>query len=169
VNRVTITSAIAWLLAIGLLWFMIMIDSDESRWLKTGSSERGEDAVTKPVLQPANQPVDPTCEETELSLQNRVDTSRYCMTDNDCTLFDFGYPIDCMTSVARTEITELRYAFRRYEESCDHRVYFDCPTEPMERRAVCRDNRCTVSLESIDVLEEETLDYLGLGNAEQIR
>ena len=89
------------------------------------------------------------------------------MTDSDCTLFDFGYPIDCMTSVAKSEITDLRLEYRRYEESCDFRVYFDCPAEPMVRRAVCQQNRCSVSLETIDGLEKETLDYLGIGSSGQ--
>jgi hypothetical protein len=32
----------------------------------------------------------------------------------------------------------------------------------MERQPVCRSNRCTVELQSNEVLEEETLEYLGI-------
>ena len=72
-----------------------------------------------------------------------------------------------MTSVAKSEITGLRLEYRRYEQSCDFRVYFDCPAEPMERRAVCQEYRCSVSLQTIDILEEETLEYLGIGSSGQ--
>jgi hypothetical protein len=72
-----------------------------------------------------------------------------------------------MTSVTKSEITDLRYEYRRYEQSCEFRVYFDCPAEPMERRAVWQDNRCAVSLQTTDILEEETLDYLGIGGSGQ--
>lgn len=104
----------------------------------------------------------PSCQQTETSLRDLVDTARFCTTDSDCTLFDFGYPIDCMTSVAKAEITALRHEYRKYQQSCDYRVYYDCPSEPMRRRAVCRQNRCAVSLETVDTLKEQTLEYLGV-------
>ena len=67
-----------------------------------------------------------------------------------------------MTSVAKSEITALRLEYRNYERSCLYRVYYDCPTGHMERQAVCRNNRCTVELQSNEILEEATLDYLGI-------
>ena len=88
--------------------------------------------------------------------------SQYCQTDEDCTLFDFGYPIQCLTSVSKSEITALRTAYRRYEDSCAYRVYYDCPSGDMEREAVCRSNRCEVDLVSMEPPEAETLRHLGL-------
>ncbi len=102
------------------------------------------------------------CEQAEDALRQKVDDAQYCSTDDDCTLFDYGYPIECLTSVAKTEITALRLEYRNYEQSCAYRVYYDCPTGDMERQAVCRSNRCAVELQSTEVLEEETRDYLGL-------
>ena len=102
------------------------------------------------------------CIAVEDTLRQRVAESQYCATDDDCTLFDYGYPIECLTSVAKSEITALRYAYREYEQSCLYRVYYDCPTGQMERQAVCRSNRCTVELQSTEILEEETLEYLGI-------
>ena len=102
------------------------------------------------------------CEQAEAVLRQKVDDSQHCSSDEDCTLFDYGYPIECLTSVAKTEITALRLEYRNYEQSCAHRVYYDCPTGRMERQAVCRSNRCSVDLQSNKVLEEETLDYLGI-------
>ena len=92
-----------------------------------------------------------------------VDEARHCVVDDDCTLFDYGYPIQCMTSVSMNEITALRRQYRIYESSCRFRVYYDCPTDGAERIAVCRSNQCTVEIETIDSLRDETLDYLGIG------
>ena len=90
-----------------------------------------------------------SCQETENRLVQVVDGSRHCASDEDCTLFDYGYPIDCMTSVAKERVPLLREEYRRYDESCEHRVFFDCPTEPYVRLPVCRDNRCVVELDRI--------------------
>lgn len=143
---------------------MIRIDSESLSWLSMGSVEPP--AVIEPAVLPPPNPPPASCEETENALRDRIDIARYCTTDDDCTLVDFGYPIDCMTSVARSDITGLRLEYRKYEANCDFRVYFDCPAEPMERLAVCRENRCSVSLEMRDMPVEETLDYLGIGGSE---
>lgn len=166
-SRLTISTAIAWLLVIFLLWFMIRIDSENASWLRMGTVEPAAPATAEPAVQPESSALALTCEESENALRDRLDTARHCTMDSDCTLFDFGHPIDCMTSVAKTEITVLRLEYRRYEESCEFRVYFDCPAEPMERRAVCRENRCSVSLETTDILEDETLDFLGISDSRQ--
>ena len=102
------------------------------------------------------------CEQAEDALRQKVDESQHCSADDDCTLFDYGYPIQCLTSVAKTEITALRLEDRNYEQSCAYRVYYDCPTGRMERQAVCRGNQCSVDLQSNEELEEETLHYLGI-------
>ena len=166
-SRLSTSTAAACVLSVFLLWLVIAIDSGQAPWLPIGTSEPPASTPPQTVAEPATSPPILTCEETENALRGRIDTARYCMTDSDCTLFDFGYPIDCMTSVAKSEITDLRLEYRRYEESCDFRVYFDCPAEPMVRRAVCQQNRCSVSLETIDGLEKETLDYLGIGSSGQ--
>lgn len=102
------------------------------------------------------------CERSEQGIQRQVDASRYCSTDDDCTIFDFGYPIQCLTSVAKSEITHLRLAFENYQKDCAFRVYYDCPAEPLEREAVCRNNRCEVELRTLDQLREMTLRHLGI-------
>jgi hypothetical protein len=67
-----------------------------------------------------------------------------------------------MTSVAMTEITALRLKYREYEAHCRFRVYYDCPTDGIERIAVCRNNQCAVELETIDALRDETLHHIGI-------
>jgi hypothetical protein len=91
-------------------------------------------------------PVPASCPAVEDNLETLVNESRTCETDDDCTLFDYGYPIDCMTSVAKSAIPGLRTAYRQYDDSCEHRLFFDCPTEPFVRVPVCRNQRCTVEL-----------------------
>lgn len=102
------------------------------------------------------------CVRTEDTLRARIDDSQYCTNDDDCTLFDYGYPIQCLTSVAKGEITALRLEYRNYEQNCEYRVYYDCPTGEMERRPVCHEHRCAVELQSNEILEKETRDYLGI-------
>jgi hypothetical protein len=167
VSRLTITAAVAWLLAIFLVWFMIRIDNAGPSWLQIGTSSRPVPVRPEHDTVKAPESVTMSCEDTENRLRDRVQTARYCTTDSECTLFDYGYPIDCMTSVAKAEITDLRLEYRKYELSCEYRVYFDCPAEPMLRRAVCRENRCGVALVATDTLEEQTLEYLGIGGPGQ--
>jgi hypothetical protein len=102
-----------------------------------------------------------TCATAEEGMREAVAESQFCETDDDCTLFDYGYPIQCMTSVARSEITALRLRYRDYENSCRFRVYYDCPTDNAERIAVCRNRHCAVQLETIDQLKEETMQHIG--------
>ena len=104
------------------------------------------------------------CADVESEMREVVERSRECRLDSDCAIFDYGYPIECLTSVARNEISSLRTEFSRYHESCEYRVYYDCPTGESSRRPVCRNRQCEVELTSPETLQEETLDHLGIGN-----
>ena len=104
----------------------------------------------------------PDCGLAEADIRTIVDRARGCGVDSDCAIFDYGYPIECLTSVARTQISYLRQQFSRYHESCEYRVYYDCPTGDLRRKAVCRNKRCEIDLVSVDELTEDTLDYLGV-------
>lgn len=108
-----------------------------------------------------------SCREAEDRLVAKLEVSQSCDVDADCTIFDYGYPIQCLTSVARTEISALRLEYRNYEQSCTYRVYYDCPSEPLEREAVCRNNRCAVELRTLDLLKDQTLRHLGIDPSAQ--
>jgi hypothetical protein len=101
-----------------------------------------------------------SCAVTEEHLKTVIDDARYCVVDDDCTLFDYGYPLDCMTSIAKSEIPLLREEYRKYDENCEFRVFYDCPTEPYVRLALCRDNRCVVELDRRDDLQDSTLERM---------
>lgn len=103
-----------------------------------------------------------SCENAEGAMLRAVEDAQHCRTDDDCTLFDYGYPIQCMTSVSKDDISALRAQYRNYEASCRFRVYYDCPTDSAERIAVCRNSRCAVEFKTLELLKDETLDHLGI-------
>jgi hypothetical protein len=147
-----------------VLFLVATLFEDDSRWLLP---EGAEQIDTSPRSARQDTPVRVatdvlSCSQAEATLQARVGNAQYCSIDDDCTLFDYGYPIQCLTSVAKLEITALRLEYRKYEESCKYRVYYDCPSGDMKRQAVCRNNRCTVVLVSIDPLQDATLQHLGI-------
>jgi len=146
------------------LWLIATWLEGDSPWLVSGpETDAGfANSEVRPDTPVQVRPEFDGCEQAEDALRQKVDAAQYCSTNDDCTLFDYGYPIQCLTSVAKSEITTLRLEYRNYEQSCAYRVYYDCPTGNLERQAVCRGNRCSVDLQSNEVLEEETLDYLGL-------
>lgn len=106
------------------------------------------------------EPQEMSCQESEDRLKLVIEGARSCNVDDDCTLFDYGYPLDCLSSVAKEQIPALREEYRRYGAACQHRVFYDCPTEPFVRLALCRNKRCVVELDRRDDLEDTTLDLL---------
>jgi hypothetical protein len=153
-----------------VLWYLATLLEGDGPWLEEASTAEppaafGRSTGDTPVL---GGTAAIECQQAEREMQSTVDDARHCEADADCTIFDYGYPIQCMTSVATNEITALRLKYREYEESCLHRVYYDCPSEPLERHAVCRNNRCEVELRTLDFLKDETLQHIG-GNRRESR
>jgi hypothetical protein len=118
-------------------------------------NDRPGDAPPASVARPPR-----SCEASEERLKRMIDEARFCNVDDDCTLFDYGYPLDCMTSIAKEEIPVLRDEYRDYDESCEFRVFYDCPTDPYVRLALCQNNRCVVELDRRDDLQESTLEQM---------
>ena len=151
------------------LWFVATWFEDDARWLPAEATQTNELALEAPRSDSALRVNTDalSCQQVEEELVADVASSQYCSTDEDCTLFDYGYPIQCMTSVSKQEITALRLAYRDYEQSCSYRVYYDCPSGNMERQAVCRNSRCEVELVTIDPLNVPAgvaLEDLGLND-----
>jgi hypothetical protein len=135
---------------------------DDSRWILPGQGGAAVGMSSRSSFESPLQTISPgqNCEQTERELVRSVDGARACRVDDDCTIFDFGYPIQCLTSVAKSHITALRLEYRRYEASCDFRVFYDCPSGHLDRQPVCREKRCNVELSGVDELKEQTIDYL---------
>ena len=130
-----------------------MQDRARPRWTGLDTAARESQARPQPVG---------NCDTAERELLSAVENSRHCDTDEDCTLFDYGYPIQCMTSVSASAISALRLEYREYDASCRHRVFYDCDAAGAERVAVCRNAQCSVELETLESLKDETLDHLGI-------
>ena len=147
-----------------LLWLAATLLEDDARWMPPVATNTIDTSLAAPRPEtPLRVNSDAmSCEQVEAGLVQQVDEAQYCSTNDDCTLFDYGYPIQCLTSVAKSEISALRLAYRNYENSCSYRVYYDCPSGPMERQAVCRNNRCEVDLVGNEPLTDETLQHLGI-------
>jgi len=147
-----------------VLWLAATLFEDDSRWLPQVPEETIDTSLPTPRRDtPLKVNTDVmSCEQAEAGMVAMVDEARYCTTDDDCTLFDYGYPIQCLTSVNRAQITALRQEYRRYEARCSYRVYYDCPSGEMQREAVCRNNRCAVDLVTDELLKDQTLRHLGI-------
>jgi len=167
-NKLPISVTLLSVVVAVVLWYVATLLERDRSWLdtterSTAAQAFGPKAEETPVLGGV---AALDCQSTERELQAQVDDSRYCTTDDDCTIFDFGYPIQCMTSVSKDEITALRLEYRKYEASCAYRVYYDCPSAPAERVPVCRNSRCEVALETNEFLKRETLEHLGIKSDE---
>ena len=163
-NKHSMTTTLISVVIAVVLFLIASYFEDDTRWQipgpEGGSQSIGSRSFFDSPLQTMR--ASDNCEQTERDLVRSVDGARACNVDEDCTVFDFGYPIQCLTAVAKSEITALRLEYRRYEASCDFRVYYDCPSGHLDREPVCRNNQCTVELVGVDMLKEETLDYLGI-------
>lgn len=147
-----------------VLWYIAYSLEGDSRWFPdAGQSEAPPDWLSARSDSPVRTNEDErNCAETEDEMRLNVEAARACTSDSDCTLFDYGYPIECLTSVSKKHITSLRLAYREYEKQCEFRVYYDCPTGEVRRRPVCVNNRCAVDLTGNEILTEQTLDHLGI-------
>lgn len=161
-KRLPYATGLISVLAAVALWSVANLFEDDARWTGLAEKEipeienqqRRPDTPVRPNTSPAN------CVQAEEDMRQAVNNAQYCSTDDECTLFDYGYPIQCLTSVAKSHITALRLEYRNYENSCAYRVYYDCPSGDSRRTAVCQDNRCEVEILTIDDLQDETLEYL---------
>ena len=122
----------------------------------------------RPDTELRDERVTQSCQSAEERLFAAVDQAQNCAVDDDCTILDYGYPIQCMTSIAQDSVTAIREEYREYEKSCPYRVYYDCPSEPMQRVPVCRNNRCVVELQRHDQLKRLTLDYINRGGRPEL-
>jgi hypothetical protein len=163
-NRLPYATALISISLAIILWLIATRFEDESRWSLTRDGAQPALVMEKPRSDTPVQTLENTvnCELAEDALRRTVDSARYCSVDDDCTVADYGYPIECLTSVAKSEITALRLEYRNYEMNCAYRVYYDCPSGAAERRAVCRNQRCEVDLVTNDLLQDKTLEYLGI-------
>jgi len=163
-NRLPYATALISISLATVLWLIATRLEDESRWLPVEQGVQPDLTMAQPRADTPVQTneVAANCEQVEDALRKKVASAQHCSADDECTVADYGYPIQCLTSVAKSEITALRLEYRNYARNCAFRVYYDCPSGDAKREAVCRNNRCAVDLVTTDLLQNETLEYLGI-------
>ena len=160
-NRLPLATALLSAALAVALWFIASWLQPAPHWPSpVGQTDTLEPDETPTVAHTVGAGGGLSCLAVENELRATVNRSKSCVTDTDCAILDYGYPIECLTSVARSQISSLRKEYQRYHRSCEFRVYFDCPTGEMTRRAVCRSNQCTVELVTPDSLADDTLKHL---------
>ena len=85
-----------------LLWLVATWFEDDSRWLPKDTSQQTGLLLEMPrpdtLLRVNTNEL--SCQQVEAELMQDLAASQYCSTNEDCTLFDYGFPIQCMTSVS---------------------------------------------------------------------
>lgn len=141
------------------LLFVLMIGlveiRDPDRFDSMGPPDR--DTVESVVVEtPVDIPEEPDCTQIESEFAVKLDQSRSCLADADCSLARLECPFECVTSVRTSVLDDLRREEMSLQQAC-HRCESSCPETLNKWRAACVRQRCIVLDRSIEELEEETL------------
>ena len=148
-----ILASLLFVLIIGLVEI-----GDLDRFGSMGPSNR--DIVESDAIEtPVDLPEEPDCMRSESELAARLDQSRSCLVDADCTLASFECPFECVTSVSTSILDELKREESSFQEAC-HRCESSCPETLAKWRAACVRQRCMVLDRSIEELEDQTLRFI---------
>ncbi len=101
----------------------------------------------------------PDCGRMEAEFSEKLEQSRSCTVDADCALATYGCPFGCTTSVNRSALGDLQRAEDAFQATCHHCTYL-CQVPLLEWRAACVRQRCIVMEQSVEDLEEETMELL---------
>ncbi len=101
----------------------------------------------------------PDCDRMKAEFSAKLEQSRSCTVDADCALATFGCPFGCTTSVQMSVVDELKREERAFQDACHYCTYI-CQVPFLEWRPACVRQRCIVLEQSVDDLEQETLQFL---------
>jgi len=144
------------------LLFVLMIgvaelhESDRFRSLVPQENNTTESPA---VEMPASIPTEPDCGQIESAFAAKLDESRSCQVDADCSLARLECPFECITSVSAPLLDELMREERAFQQACS-RCESECSQTLTKWRAACVRHRCIVLDRSIDELEDATLDLI---------
>ena len=110
---------------------------------------------TTAVEAPEDLPGEPDCARVESDFALKLEQSRSCVVDTDCSLVRFECPFECVTAVSTSILDELRRDEMAFQQTCQ-RCESSCPQSLIKWRAACVRQRCIVLDRSIDELEEAT-------------
>ena len=111
------------------------------------------------VESPVNIPKEPDCRQIESEFATKLDQSRSCLVDADCSLARLECPFQCVTSVSTSILDDLKREEMSFQEAC-HRCETSCPQTLTKWRAACVRQRCIVLDRSIEGLEDATLKLI---------
>jgi hypothetical protein len=148
-----IFAAIVFVLLIG---FIELYDSNRFGPLEPQVQDHNE---TLPAQHSPDAPTKTDCAQVEDAFAARLDQSRSCRADSDCSLARFECPFECVTSVTRSIVEDLKREETSFQRACG-RCESSCPQSLAKWRAACVRQRCIVMDRSIEELEEATLQRL---------
>ena len=148
-----IFAAIVFVLLIG---FIELYDSNRFGPLEPQVQDHNEVLAAQRSL---DGPPEPDCAQVEDEFAARLDQSRSCRVDSDCSLARFECPFECVTSVSRSIVEDLKREEASFQRACG-RCESSCSQSLEKWRAACIRQRCIVMDRSIEELEEATLQRL---------
>ena len=115
------------------------------------------DSVTADATTDGQEQLD--CEQLESDFAAKLERSRSCNTDTDCSLARFECPFECIASISTTVLDDMKREERSFQQQCN-RCESSCPDTLIKWRAACVRQRCIMLDRSIEELEDETLRLL---------
>jgi len=121
---------------------------------------QGRDIVESIAVEtPVDISKEPDCTQIESDFAAKLEQSRSCQVDADCSLTRLECPFECVTSVSASVLDELKREEMSFQQAC-RRCESSCPQTLAKWRAACVRQRCIVLDRSIEELEKATLELI---------
>lgn len=101
----------------------------------------------------------PDCVQLESDFAAKLERSRSCNADTDCSLARFECPFECIASISTIVLDDMKREEISFQQECN-RCESSCPDTLIKWRAACVRQRCIMLDRSIEELEDETLRLL---------
>ena len=153
--RLSVAVIVGVLLLTGIYWMLATDVYDDPTPLEQNEAE-SQTQMRRNSL-PIEFDPESSCDEIRANVTSLIKASKSCAVNKDCALFSPGCPFGCVDAVRRSQIPQIKSAYRDYTKKCGACVYM-CPQPAFERLAVCEKSECVVREKSAEVLERETVD-----------
>ncbi len=156
--RLSVTVVVGALLIVGMFWMLATPVYDDPTLNE--QSEAKSQAQTPKNSLPIELSRDLSCDARMADVRSLIQASKSCVVTKDCALFSPGCPFGCVDAARRSQIPQIKSAYRDYAKKCGACVYM-CPQPAFERWAVCKNSVCVVGEKSAKLSEKATPDPLG--------
>jgi len=159
VLRLSVSVIVGVLLVAGTFWMLAPdVGEDPMLHVQTEVKPQAQAPKTSPPIEPSG---DSSCDASRADVKRLIQASKSCVVDKDCALFSPGCPFGCSDAVRRSEIPQIKSAYRDYANKCGACVYM-CPQAASDRTAVCRKSVCVVEETSAKLSEKVILEPRGV-------